>query len=152
MIESYDELIDELRQYVPEDAKIELPPPIMAELDMRFIKYEAQKYLVCAFPAQRRFGNPMLVFQGGMAGAAFDVVFGAFAMLLTKKPCTTVTMETNFIRPLFAGGNDFTVDVRMRAVHSNFIFLEGYGKDHNAKLFATASCTMAPFKIREAGA
>jgi len=149
MIESYEELMAQLREYVPEGAKIELPPLVMNELDMRFIKYEPQKYMVCAFPAQRRFANPMHVYQGGVVGAAFDVVFGAFAMLLTKKPCTTVTMETAFMRPLYASGEDFTIDVRMRAVHKNFIFLEGYGKDPNAKLFATASTTMAPFKIRE---
>ena len=146
MSEYHAEFMHLLGKSMAEYGKMEMPPRITEELRPRFLDHVPNKALICVFPAQPRFANPMGLLQGGILASAFDFVFGAMAFLTAARPCTSVTMNLTFIRPLPADDKEFTIDVRLRALTRNMIFLEGKALDAGEKTVATAMMTMQVLK------
>ena len=134
----------ELAELIPEGIALELPPPIFEELGLRFTGDAPNESLSATFPYQKKFTNPMGVYQGGVQGAALDACYGTLAFLATKKPCVSVSMDTCFIRPLTAEQESFTVKVWLREVTRTLVFMEGEARLANGKLAATSSTIMKP--------
>jgi len=107
-----------------------------------FLEYAPGGCLKASFPASTAFANPVGVFLGAATGAAMDVLFGSLAYLETRVPCTTVTMETTFIRPILADGRSFRCEVSVRAKTKRFVFLEGRAFGPENKLAMTSTTTM----------
>jgi acyl-coenzyme A thioesterase PaaI-like protein len=53
-----------------------LPPPSMIELKMEYTALEPGVLLAAKFPFQKRFTNPVGLYQGGILAAAMDDIFG----------------------------------------------------------------------------
>lgn len=142
----HSEFMERLGQSMARFGAIEVPPKITHELRPRFLNFVASESLTCSFPAQPRFANPMGMLQGGIISATFDYVFGTLAFLATQRPCASVTMNANFIRPLPADEQDFVVEVRVCALTRSTVFLEGTASGEDGKTISTASTTMSILK------
>jgi len=136
-------ILERIRSVAPPGAALEIPPKVFAELGMRFVSLLPDTSLTCRFPLQRRFANPMGVFQGGIMTAALAVAFGCLAFLTAGRPCVSLTIETAFIRPLAVHDDGFfTVEVAVRSVTNTFVFLEGSVQSQKGEMVATASTVM----------
>lgn len=134
----------ELAALLPEGITLELPPPIFEELGLQFTDYVPDASLAATFPYQKKFTNPMGIYQGGIQGAALDACYGTLAFLATKKPCVSVSMDVCYVRPLNAEQPSFTVKVWLREVTRTLVFMEGEATLANGKLAATSSTIMKP--------
>lgn len=146
MSDFHSEFMQQLGDAMSQIGNIEVPPRITHELRLRFVDFRPGESLTCSFPAQPRFANPMGMLQGGIISAAFDYVFGTLAFMLTQRPCASVTMSANFIRPLPANERTFVVEVHVRALTRTTVFLEGTASDESGKIVSTASTTMSILK------
>jgi uncharacterized protein (TIGR00369 family) len=142
LFEGHEAVAAELRRILPADSGVEIPPAAFETLGAEFIEYAPGGKLSATFAANPAFANPMGVFLGAAVSAALDVLFGSLAFLESRQACTTVTLETTFVRPIFADGNRFRCEVNLRAKTKRFIFLEGRAFNYENKLAATATSTM----------
>ncbi len=124
--------------------KLELPPPTVKTFGAEFVGLDKGKSLTVRFPYQAQFANPTGAFQGGMLIALIDDVFGPLSYMATQKPCATVHMNCNFIRPFTA--RDASVEVTARVVSRsvNLLLLEAEVKTLDGRLIATAGSHAFP--------
>lgn len=131
-----------LQQEIPQDSGMLIPPPAFETLGAEFIEYAPGGVLKATFVADRALSNPVGVYLGAAIGAGLDVLFGSMAYMETRRPCTTVTLETTFVRPIFADGQRYRCEVNVRAKTKRFVFLEGKAFNYENRLSATATTTM----------
>lgn len=143
---AHEDIIERLRALAPEAVRAQLPPAIFAEMGLRLAEYKEGRGLTCGFPAQARFANPWGLYQGGALMAAFDIAFGCLATLELHTACTTLSMESAFVRPLPADGAEFLVQVRLRAKTKSVLFMEGKARGAGGRTVATATTAVAPVK------
>jgi len=138
------EAIDALiRSRLPEDAQLILPPPAFEAFRFQMEEYAPGEYLRGSFETLPGFANPSGVFLGGATTAAIDIALGSLAFLEARAPCTSVTMESSFIRPLFPDGRRCAIEARIREKTRSFLFLEGSARNPEGKLAVTVTSTMA---------
>ena len=135
-------VLGEMCRDLPEGSGVTLPPAAFAALGAEFTEYVPGTRLKASFHADPAFANPLGVYLGAAIGAGLDVLFGSMAYMETRLPCTTVTMETTFVRPIIADGARYHGEVSLRAKTKRFVFLEGKAFNHEGKLCATATSTM----------
>ena len=140
-------IISELRTLTPEGMDLTIPPPIFEELRPHFVQYVPHRLLKMVVPAQQQFANPSGNLQGGILTAAFDAAFGVLAFLSSTRPATTVTLETSYIGPVAADGEEVTIEVLLRARTRSMVFLDGTAHTNEGQLAATAKAT---FSIQQA--
>lgn len=138
----HDAVSAEMRRGIPLDSGIQIPPPAFETLGAQFLEYAPGGILTATFVADPAFANPVGVYLGAAISAGLDVLFGSMAYMETRKACTTVTLETSFVRPIFADGNRYRCEVNIRAKTKRFVFLEGKAFNHENKLCSTATTTM----------
>lgn len=135
-------IVAEMKRALPVDSDILIPPPAFAHMGAEFQEYTRGGALRASFPASHAFANPMGVYLGAATGAAIDVLFGALAFLETGAACTTISMESSFIRPIFADGRRYVAEVRVVQRTKRLVFLEGLARNPEGKTAVTAKTTM----------
>lgn len=131
-----------MRRNLPKDAPVQLPPPAFNTFGAEFTEYAPGGVLKATFLANPSLANPVGVVLGAAVGAAVDILFGSFAYMETGVPCTTVTMETTFVRPIIADGGRYRCEVSLRAKTKRFMFLEGRAFTQDHRLAMTSTTTM----------
>lgn len=131
----YDE---EFQQKYPD---VKVPPPCFLSSHARIIAHEPNKSLTIAFPVSEEQTNPVGTLQGGILASYFDNTFGPLSFAAMRKPCVTIDMTINFIRPVRPGE---TVFVRAEFKSKSRKLIQLYGEAHSDKnkLIATASTNM----------
>lgn len=119
-----------------------LPPPVFKHMRGRIVDYVEGETMICAFPALAEYANPAGLVQGGIIAAAIDNTFGPLSLLATRKPCSTLNLNTTFVRPIAAGDGEMTVEARVRAVTRALVFLEAKVADQDGRTAVTATSTM----------
>jgi uncharacterized protein (TIGR00369 family) len=119
-----------------------LPPPAFKRMQGRIVDYVEGELMICAFPALAEYANPAGLVQGGFIGAAIDNTFGPLSLLVTRRPCSTLNLNTTFVRPITAGDGDMTVEARVRALTRALVFLEAKVADQDGRTAVTATSTM----------
>lgn len=142
VMHGHEAISQEMGREIPPGAGIRIPPPAFSTLGAEFTEYAPGGALKATFHADPAFANPLGTYLGAAIGAAMDVIFGSMAYLETRQPCTTVTMETTFVRPIIADGGRYLCEVNLRAVTRRFVFLEGKAYSQTGKLAMTATSTM----------
>ena len=84
-----------------------------------------------------------------MPTAAIDNVMGCFAMITTKRPCATITMNLSYIRPVKVDDGDMTVEVKLLQQTRSLIFLSGKLSNGEGRTACTATATMVIHKDLE---
>jgi uncharacterized protein (TIGR00369 family) len=122
-----------------------IPPNCFVAMKAQFIEYESRRSLAVTFPVLEESLNPLRVMQGGFLVAAFDNVFGPLSYVAARCPCVTLSLNTQFIRPVEPGDQ---ITIRASVISRGLQVLQLAGEAFNSKnkLVATASATAAVTK------
>ena len=116
------------------------PPNCFVAMKAQFVEYESRKSLTVSFPVLEESLNPLRAMQGGFLVAAFDNVFGPLSYLAARAPCITLSLHTQFIRPVNPGA---TLIVRAEIISRGFqvLHMSGEAFDQRKRLVALANAT-----------
>jgi uncharacterized protein (TIGR00369 family) len=118
------------------------PPDCFIAMKGEFVDYDSRRALAVSFPVLEESLNPLREMQGGFLVAAFDNVFGPLSYLAARRPCVTLTLNTQFIRPV-SPGDRLTVRCKVVSRSLEVLQMAGEAFDSKSKLVATATATTA---------
>lgn len=132
---------EEMQQMHTLHPEAQLQPNCYKWMNIREVSYESRTALTIALTVTEEMLNPMRVMQGGFITAAFDNAFGPLSYAAARKPCVTLDIHTQFIRPIAVGD---TLTVSVRVVSRGPVTLHLTGEAHNGKgrLIASAISNM----------
>jgi uncharacterized protein (TIGR00369 family) len=124
---------------------VKLPPPCFLSSGARIVGHEQHRSLTVAFPVSEAQTNPVGSLQGGILAGYFDNTFGPLSFATMRKPCVSIDMTVNFIRPVRPGE---TVTIRAEFKSKGRKVFQMYAEAHNGKnkLIATASTNMLVYE------
>jgi uncharacterized protein (TIGR00369 family) len=115
-----------------------LPPPTLNELGLEYLEIDPGKKMVAKVPFQKRFTNPVGLYQGGMLTAAIDEVFGPLSYITAGNACMTLSMHTTFLSPFKEDMNFCTIEATVLKATKNFIFMQAVVLSSSGELLAQA--------------
>lgn len=115
-----------------------LPPPSMIELKMEYTALEPGVLLAAKFPFQKRFTNPVGLYQGGIIAAAMDDIFGPLSYITAQRPCMTLSMNVTYLRAFSEKDGEAIVEGRIIQKTKSFIFMRAEVKNKEGHVLATA--------------
>lgn len=102
--------VEELKTILP--ATVQFPPQCFLDMEAVFVRYVSRRAVTIRLPARDRYCNPMGTMQGGYIGAAIDNALGPLSYFAARKPCMTLDLHVQFIRPV-RPGDTLTVDAHV---------------------------------------
>ncbi len=129
---------------------VKVPPPCFLASGAKIIAYEPHQSLTVAFPVAQEQANPVGTLQGGILASFFDNTFGPLSFATMRKPCISIDMTVNFVRPALPGE---AVVIRAEFKSKSRKLIQLYAEAHNVKqkLIATATTNMLVHDNRESG-
>ena len=118
---------------------LELPPQSNLTLATQYIGVDLGKSLTAEIPFNRKFANPLGMFQGGFIGAAFDEVFGPLTYMAAQRPSVTIEMSTSYLRPFVASDESLILKAELVAKTRSLLVLKAEAHTKAGKLVATAT-------------
>jgi uncharacterized protein (TIGR00369 family) len=119
----------------------DLMPNCFRFMDGEFLDYHAREMLKVRFPVKGEMLNPVMRMQGGFITAAFDNVFGPLSYVAARALCSTVDIQTHFLRGIEAG--DFlTIQGRVVSRGTTIMHLTAEAFNGKGKLVATSTANM----------
>jgi uncharacterized protein (TIGR00369 family) len=115
-----------------------LPPPTLNELGIEYTEVISGTKMVARVPFQKRFTNPVGLYQGGMLTAAIDEVMGPLSYITAGGPCMTLAMNVTFLGAFKEEMNHATIEATVLKKTKNFIFLRAEVKSPSGELLAHA--------------
>lgn len=127
---------------------VTVPPPAFLASKAKITFHEPNKSLTVAFPVTEEQTNAMGSLQGGILSSFFDNTFGLLSFATMRKPCVSIDITVNFIRPARAGE---TVLVRAEFKSKSKKLLQLYAEAYNEKrkLIGTATSNLMVYDGRE---
>ncbi len=123
--------------------ELQLPPPSQVELQVEYLEVIPSQKMVAKVPFQKRFTNPIYTYQGGFLSAALDDVFGPLAYVSAERPCTTLSLNTTFLRAFTEKMGHVIVTATILNKTKNFIFMRGEVTSSEGVLIAHAESHVA---------
>jgi uncharacterized protein (TIGR00369 family) len=121
----------------PQD-NITLPPPTLSELGLEYQEIEPGKKMRAKVPFQKRFTNPVGVFQGGMLSACVDEVFGPLSYMTAMGPTMTLSMNVTYLGAFKEEMAHCTIEALVLKKTKNFIFMRAEVLSPSGELLAHA--------------
>ena len=115
---------------------LQLPPPTLKELGLRYIEIVDGQKIVATVPFQKKFTNPLGLYQGGILSACVDEVFGPLSYLSAKGPCVTLSMNMTFLSSFKEEMSQCVIEAVVLKQTKNFIFLRGEVRTKEGELIA----------------
>ena len=115
-----------------------LPPPTLQELGLEYLDYQAGEFMRAKVPFQRRFTNPVGLYQGGMLAACIDEVFGPLSYMTAQRPCMTLSLNLSYLGAFREEMNHCLIDARVLKQTKNFIFMRADVTSQTGELLAHA--------------
>ena len=123
----HDDWIESLKkteeELLAKGVAIQLPPASMLELQIEYLAALAGKSIKGRVPFQKRFSNPIRTFQGGFLTAAMDDHFGPLSYITAERPCTTLSLNTTFLKPFTEKMGFCIVEAEVLQKTKSFIFM-----------------------------
>lgn len=104
---------------------IQLPPPSQQELQIEYLEVTPGKRIRGKIPFQKRLTNPIGTYQGGFLTAAMDDHFGPLSYATAQRPCTTLSLNTTFLKPFVENMGHAIIEVEVLQKTKSFIFMRG---------------------------
>ncbi len=117
---------------------INLPAPSMLELQLEYLSQVPDQSITARLPFQKRFTNPVGLYQGGILAAGMDDVFGPLSYSAAKGPCVTLSMNVTYMRPFSAEDGEVIIEGKILQKTKTFIFMRAEVKNPKGQLIATA--------------
>lgn len=115
-----------------------LPPPTLSELGLEYLELEPGKKMVAKVPFQKRFTNPVGLYQGGMLAACIDEVFGPLSYMTAEKACMTLSMNLTYLGAFKEEMGFCLIEAVVLKKTKNFIFMRADVKSPGGDLLAHA--------------
>lgn len=117
---------------------LQLPPPTLSELGIEYIEIKPNEKMAAKVPFQKRFTNPVGLYQGGMLSACIDEVFGPLSYISSGGACMTISMNVTFLGPFKEELGHCIIDAKVLKKTKNFIFMRADVTDPDGNLLAHA--------------
>ena len=124
---------------------VKVPPPCFLESGAKITAHEANKSLTVKFTVRENQTNPLGYMQGGVLSSYFDNVFGPLSFATLRKPCVSIDMYVNFIRPL-RSGEIATIRAEFKSKSKKLIQLYAEAHNDKHKLIATATSNLMVYE------
>jgi uncharacterized protein (TIGR00369 family) len=115
-----------------------LPPPTLNELGLEYFEILPGQKMVAKVPFQKRFTNPVGLYQGGMLGACIDEVFGPLSYMTAEGACMTLSMNLSFLGSFKEEMVFCMIEATVLKKTKNFIFMRADVKSPSGDLIAHA--------------
>jgi uncharacterized protein (TIGR00369 family) len=120
---------------MPPDAKLQLPPPCMVDMQGEPLDYQEGVSLSLRFPFLPRYQNPLGFMQGGFIVAALDNTVGPFSYLIAP-PSVTSQLTVNYLRPITPQQTHLTCIARLVERTKKTLYLSGEARGSDGKVAA----------------
>ena len=131
------ELMERLKAY-PWTEGMEIPPPVVRELEGEFVSVVPGESIVARWPVLDRHLGPAGTLQGGIMAAMVDNTVGPLAYLTTDQLCVTVGLDLSFVRPVTRRDGHVEVRVEVLDATRRFLFLRADVRNPDGRLIASA--------------
>ena len=118
---------------------LSLPPPSFEEANAEIIEYTEGESIVVQIPLYEKYNNPVGIILGGYLPMFFDLTFGPLAYLVTKKPATSLDINTTFIRPIKSSDGAVTIKSSVVNMSKSYLLLDAQAFVSEDTLVATAT-------------
>jgi len=122
---------------------LQLPPPSLEELKMEYLEMIPNTKLVAKLPFQKRFTNPVKLYQGGFLSAGIDEVFGPLSYTTAGRPCMTLSMNLTYLKAFTEEMNYCVIEATVLQKTKSFIFMRAEVKSPSNELMAHAESHVA---------
>jgi uncharacterized protein (TIGR00369 family) len=119
----------------------ELMPNCFRSMNGEFLDYRSRSLIRARFPVKEEMLNPMRRMQGGFITAAFDNVFGPLSYAAARTLCSTVDIQTHFLRGVEAN-DTLTIEARVVTRSATIMHLSAEAFNAKGKLVATSTTNM----------
>jgi uncharacterized protein (TIGR00369 family) len=82
---------------------VNLPPATFVAHQGKILTFASGQSLSIVFPVGEAQTNPVGTLQGGILSSFFDDAFGMLCFASLHRPCVTIDLSVNFIRPVKPG-------------------------------------------------
>jgi uncharacterized protein (TIGR00369 family) len=113
-----------------------LPPPTLQELQLEYLEIVPGQKMTAKVPFQKRFTNPVGVFQGGILSACVDEVFGPLSYLTAQGPTMTLSMNVTYLGSFKEEFGHCLIFAEVLKKTKNFIFMRADVKSPDQNLIA----------------
>ena len=125
--------------------EVKIPPPTFIAHEGKILSFETGKSITLAFPVRESQTNPVNTLQGGILSSFIDDAFGCLCFATTRKPCVSIDMTVNFIRPVRPGAF-VVVRAEFKEKGRKLLQCSAEAFTGNEKLAATATSNLMVFE------
>jgi len=126
---------------------LKLPSPTFVAHAGKILSFESGKSISIAFPVREFQTNPVGTLQGGILSSFFDDAFGMLCFASLHKPCVTIDITVNFIRPV-KPGLFVVIRAAFKAKGRKLLQVSAEAVGGNEKLVATATSNLIVYEFR----
>jgi uncharacterized protein (TIGR00369 family) len=124
---------------------VKLPPPTHLAHEGKILSFQSGKNITIAYPVREFQTNPVGTLQGGILSSFFDDAFGCLCFASTRKPCLSIDMTVNFIRPIKPGAIAI-IRAEFKAKGRKLLQCSAEAFTGNEKLAATATSNLMVYE------
>ena len=125
--------LDQLKTF---PGNLQLPPPTLSELGLEYTEIVPNQKMSAKVPFQKKFTNPVGLYQGGMLCACIDEVFGPLSYISSGSACMTLSMNVTFLGSFKEEMGFCTIEAIVLKKTKNFIFMRADVKSPEGNLLA----------------
>jgi uncharacterized protein (TIGR00369 family) len=114
------------------------PPPSNETLLVEYTEIVAGSKMTGKFPYQKRFSNPVGLYQGGFLSAAIDEVLGPLSYITAGVPCMTLSLNVTYLRAFPESMGHVMIEGIVLQKTKSFIFLRAEVKSPAGDIIAHA--------------
>jgi acyl-CoA thioesterase len=122
-----------------------LPPPTFVAHEGKVLAFKSGKNITLSFPVREFQMNPVGTLQGGILSSFIDDAFGCLCFASLHKPCVSIDMTVNFIRPVKPGAF-VIIRAEFKAKGRKLLQCSAEAFTGNEKLVATASSNLMVYE------
>lgn len=121
---------------------LQLPPPTLSELGLEYLEIEPGVKMTAKVPFQKRFTNPVGLYQGGVLSACLDEVFGPLAYITSQSAGMTLSLNVTFLGAFKEEMGFCTIEAVVLKKTKNFVFMRADVRGPDGSLIAHADSHM----------
>lgn len=120
---------------------LKLPPPVFVEMGTEVVSFDPQtNTLVCKFPVQERWQNPLGYMQGGVLAVLVDNTVGPLSFMVAP-PSVTTQMNISYFRPVTPEESEVTVTAQLSERTRKQLFFTATVRGSDGKTLCVANAT-----------
>lgn len=116
----------------------QFPPPSLETLQVEYTTVEPGKRIIAKFPYQKRFSNPVGLYQGGFLAAAIDEVLGPLSYITAGTPCMTLSLNVTYLKAFPESLGHVVIEGSVLQKTKSLIFLRAEVRSPTGDLIAHA--------------